>query len=59
MSVNPRWLCKMNQAMYPSDKVNWCVWALFKKDQMMIKKVCTYNTQKRNGNLAQSLGGYL
>ena len=52
-------LCKMNQAMYPSDKVNWCVWALFKKDQQMIKNVCTYNIQKRNGNLAQSLGGYL
>ena len=25
----------------------------------MVKRVCTYNIQKRNGNLAQSLGGYL
>ena len=25
----------------------------------MVKKVCTYNIQKRNGNSAQSLGGYL
>ena len=49
----------MNQAMYPSDKVNWCIWALFIKDEKMIKGVPTYNIQKRNGNLAQSLGGYL
>ena len=52
-------LCKMNQAMYPNDKVDWCIWALFIKDEKMIKGVCTYNIQKRNGNLAQSLGGYL
>ena len=52
-------LCKMNQAMYPSDKVDWCIWALFISNEQMIKKVCTYNIQKRNGNLAQSLGGYL
>ena len=49
----------MNQAMYPSDKVGWCVWALFIKDERMVKNVCTYNIQRRNGNLAQSLGGYL
>ena len=52
-------LCKMNQALYPSDKVDWCIWALFIKNEQMVKKVCTYNIQKRNGNLAQSLGGYL
>ena len=52
-------LCKMNQAMYPSDKVDWCIWALFIRDERMVKRVCTYNIQKRNGNLAQSLGGYL
>ena len=52
-------LCKMNQAMYPSDKVNWCIWALFTRNDRMIKDVCTYNVQKRTGNLAQSLGGYL
>ena len=52
-------LCKMNQALYPSDRVDWCIWALFIKDERMVKRVCTYNIQKRNGNLAQSLGGYL
>ena len=49
----------MNQAMYPSDKVRWCVWALFIKDEKMVRDVCYYNLQRRNGNLAQSLGGYL
>ena len=49
----------MNQALYPSDRVDWCIWALFIKDERMVKGVCTYNIQKRNGNLAQSLGGYL
>ena len=52
-------LCKMNQAMYPSDKINWCIWTLFTRNDRMIKDVCTYNVQKRTGNLAQSLGGYL
>ena len=52
-------LCKMNQAMYPSDKVRWCVLALFIKDEKMVRDVCNYNLQRRNGNLAQSLGGYL
>ena len=52
-------LCKMNQAMYPNDKVGWCVWTLFIKNERMIRSVCTYNIQRKNGNLAQSLGGYL
>ena len=52
-------LCRMNQALYPSDKVNWCIWALFVKNEEMIREKCTYILQKRNGNLAQSLGGYL
>ena len=25
-------LCRMNQALYPSDKVNWSTWALFVKN---------------------------
>ena len=52
-------LCKMSQALYPSDKVNWCIYALFKQDQTAVNKLCTYNFQKRTGNLAHSLGGYL
>ena len=54
-----RGLCKLNQALYPSDRVNWCVYALYKQDQEAVNKHCTYNFQKRTGNLAQNLGGYL
>ena len=49
----------MNQAMYPSNKINWCIYALFTRNNGMIKSACNYNVQKRTGNLAQSLGGNL
>ena len=52
-------LCKMSQALYPSDKVTWCIYALFKQDQEAVNKYCTYNFQGRTGNLAHGLGGYL
>ena len=52
-------LCKMSQALYPSDRVRWCIYALFKENQAAIDKQCTYNFEKRTGNLADSLGGYL
>ena len=47
-------LYKMNQAMYPSNKVDWCILAIFSRDDEMFKSKCTYNIQKRNGNLAQA-----
>ena len=52
-------LCKMSQAFYLSDRVTWCIYALFKEDQAAIDKQCTYSFKKRTGNLAHSLGGYL
>ena len=47
-------LCKMSQALYPSDKVKWCIYALFKQDQTAVNEFCTYNFQKRTGNLGHS-----
>ena len=52
-------LCKMSQALYLSDRVIWCIYALFKEDQAAIDKQCTYSFKKRTGYLAHSLGGYL
>ena len=52
-------LCRLNQALYPPDKVTRCIYALFKQDQEAVNEHCTYNFQKRTGNLAHSLGGYL
>ena len=52
-------LCVMNQALHPIETINWCKYALFIQDQERIKKDCTMNFKPREGNLAQSLGGYL
>ena len=49
----------MNQALYPVGKIEWCIYALFTQDQDKIRKYCAINTQKRDANKAQSLGGYL
>ena len=49
----------MSQALYPPDRVDWCIYALFKEDQKAIDKHFTYNFEKRTGNLAHSLDGYL
>ena len=52
-------LCVMNQALHPIETINWCIYALFIQDQKRIKKDCTMSFKPREGNLAQSLGGYL
>ena len=53
------YLCLMNQALYPMGKIEWCICALFTQDQDKIREYCAINTQKRDANKAQSLGGYL
>ena len=52
-------LCMMNQVLHPIETINWCIYALFIQDQERIKKDCTMSFKPREGNLAQSLGGYL
>ena len=52
-------LCRMNQALYPTDKVQWCILALFQNDQEKISQLCKFDLSQRTGNLAHSLGGYL
>ena len=53
------YLCLMNQALYPIEKLEWCAYALFAQDQNKIRQFCTINTQKQDANRAQSLNGYL
>ena len=53
------YLCLMNQALYPIEKLEWCSYALFALDQNKIRQYCAINTQKRDANRAQSLDGYL
>ena len=53
-----RYLCPMNQALYPVDKIEWCVYALYKQDAEKIGTYCTIVTTYRHANMAQSLDGY-
>ena len=53
------YLCLMNQALYPIEKLEWCSCALFAQDQNKIRQYCAINTQKWDANRAQSLDGYL
>ena len=53
------YLCLMNQALYPIDRLEWCVYALFMDDKEEKREYCSINTHKRDANKAQSLEGYL
>ena len=53
------YLCLMNQALYPIEKIEWCAYALFTQNEEKKRAYCTINTQKRDANKAQSLEGYL
>ena len=52
-------LCMLNQALYPVEKIEWCVYALYKQQDDMIKKYCKIQTSRRDANLAVNLGGYM
>ena len=46
-----------DQALYPVERINWCVYALFINDR--IRRDCLLKTVARTTNLAYSLDGYL
>ena len=52
-------LCMFNQALYPIDNTEWCIYALFINDKHRIKKNCFLKTLNRTTSLANSLDGYL
>ena len=52
-------LCMFDQALYPVDNTNWCIYALFTNDMHKIKKNCILKTINRMTNLSYSLDGYL
>ena len=52
-------LCMFNQALYPVDNTNWCIYALFINDISKIKKNCILKPLNRTTNLAYRLDGYL
>ena len=53
------YLCLMNQTLYPIDKLEWCIYALFTNDEKKKREYCSINTHRRDANKAQSLEGYL
>ena len=53
------YLCLMNQALYPIEKIEWCIYALFTHNEEKKREYCSINTHRRDANKAQSLEGYL
>ena len=52
-------LCMFDQAYYPVERTNWCIYALFVNDREQIKRNCFLKTLNQTTNLAYSLDGYL
>ena len=52
-------LCMFNQALYPVEQTNWCVYALFINNEECIEKNCILRAINQTTNLAYSLDGYL
>ena len=52
-------LCMFNQALYPVEQTNWCIYTLFINDEKCIEKNCVLKAINRTTNLAYSLDGYL
>ena len=52
-------LCMFNQALYPVDSTDWCIYALFINDINKIKKNFILKPLNKTTNLAYSLDGYL
>ena len=53
------YLCLMNQALYPVERIEWCIYALFTHNEEKKKEYCSINTHRRDANKAQSLERYL
>ena len=52
-------LCMFNQALYPVECTNCCIYALFVNDRKQIKRNCFLKMLNHTTNLAYSLDGYL
>ena len=52
-------LCMFDQALYPVDRTEWCIYALFMNNRHKIKRNCVLKTLNETTNLAYSLDGYL
>ena len=52
-------LCMFEEPLYPVDKIDWCLYALFINNLTKIESNCKFTTMIRHTNLARSSDGYL
>ena len=52
-------LCMLDQALYPVEHINWCIYASFINDQNQIRKDRFLKALNRTTNLVYGLNGYL
>ena len=52
-------ICMMQQALYPTMHITWCIYALFMEDEAQVQRDCKYKVKSFLDNRAQSLGGYM
>ena len=53
------YLCMFDEPLYPVEKIEWCLYALFMNDLLKIDLNCKFTATVRHTNLAHSLDGYL
>ena len=53
------YICLMNQALYPVEKIEWCLCAIFEQEKENIEQYCTIDITQCHANMAQSLDGYM
>ena len=49
-------LCVLNTALYPVDKIEWCMYALFIRNQDLVREQCLVDSHARHANLALNDG---
>ena len=52
-------LCMFDEPLYPVEKIEWCLYALFMNDLSKIDINCKFTAMVRHTNLGHSLDGYL
>ena len=52
-------LCNLNQALYPTEILDWCIYALFKQNEAKIEEHCKYKFSSTDKNYAETLEGFV
>ena len=52
-------LCNLNQALYPTETLDWCIYALFKQNEAKIEEHCKYRFSTTDKNYAETLESFV